>query len=131
MPAPSQASVPAKAAAQSDVKDAPTESDNAPANAVSIASKKEAPPETAESIRLRIWVIVSFWATIIFIGLPIWWKTTTIHRESLPLDQMMDWADGRVRTASGFFASTSLIFIGLPTSLPIENINRGGILTGS
>ncbi|KAL2060698.1 hypothetical protein VTL71DRAFT_9339 [Oculimacula yallundae] len=78
-----------------DSKDGLTGSDQAPANAVSIASKKEPPPESPESIRLRTWVIISFWATIIFVGLPIWWRTTTIHRENLPLDQMMDWADGR------------------------------------
>lgn len=78
-----------------------TNTDEAPANAVTVApKKKEAPPESQESIRLRTWVIASFWAIIIFVGLPIWWKTTTIHRENLPLDQMMDWADGRVRFKS-------------------------------
>ncbi|CZS97861.1 probable realted to GPI transamidase component S (phosphatidyl inositol glycan class S) [Rhynchosporium agropyri] len=72
-----------------------TDSDHAPVTAVDIASKKEPPPESPASVGLRTWVILSFWATIIFVGLPIWWKTTTIHRETLPLDQMMDWADGR------------------------------------
>ena len=71
---------------------------DAPANAVSVASrKKEPPPEKPESIRLRSFVILSFWAIIILVGLPIWWKTTTIYRASLPLVQMMDWADGRVQ----------------------------------
>jgi hypothetical protein len=69
----------------------------APANAVSAApKKKEPPPEKPESIRLRSLVIFSFWAVILCLGLPIWWKTTTIYRAPLPLDQMMDWADGRV-----------------------------------
>ena len=70
-----------------------------PANAVSAApKKKEPPPESPESIRLRSFVILSFWAIIIILGLPIWWRTTTIYRARLPLDQMMDWADGRVDT---------------------------------
>ncbi|KAF4624797.1 hypothetical protein G7Y89_g13373 [Cudoniella acicularis] len=67
-----------------------------PADAFSVAStKKEPPPEKPESIRLRSLVLLSFWVIILFLGLPIWWKTTTIYRARLPLDQMMDWADGR------------------------------------
>lgn len=80
----------AKAAEQSKVEDVPQK-------AVNVAyRKKEPPPETPEQIQLRIWTIASFWAIIILVGLPIWWKTTTIYRASLPLDQMMEWADGRV-----------------------------------
>jgi phosphatidylinositol glycan class S len=72
-------------------------SQDAPANAVTIASsKKEPPPEKPKDVFIRRSVIASFWAIIIFLGLPIWWKTTAIYRASLPLDQMMDWADGRV-----------------------------------
>ncbi|PSS15276.1 hypothetical protein M430DRAFT_67857 [Amorphotheca resinae ATCC 22711] len=68
----------------------------APANAVDVASaRKEPPPERPESIRLRYLVLSSFWAIIIFLGLPIWWKTTSIYRAPLPMDEMMDWADGR------------------------------------
>jgi phosphatidylinositol glycan class S len=71
--------------------------ETAPPNAVDVAyKKKEPPPESAESIRLRAWVIASFWIIVIAVGLPIWWKTTAIYRANLPLDQMMDWADGRV-----------------------------------
>ena len=70
---------------------------NAPANAVGVATeKKQPPPEKPEEIKLRFFVLLSFWALIVFLGLPIWWKTTTIYRANLPLDQMMDWADGRV-----------------------------------
>ncbi|PBP22163.1 phosphatidylinositol-glycan biosynthesis class S protein [Diplocarpon rosae] len=76
--------------------DGSASTDDASATTVKVAfRRKEAPPESSESIRLRRWIIASFWAIVIFIGLPIWWKTTTIHRETLPLDQMMDWADGR------------------------------------
>ncbi|TVY36893.1 GPI transamidase component PIG-S-like protein [Lachnellula subtilissima] len=70
--------------------------EDAPAHAVSVTpKKKEPPPETPESIRLRLFVILSFWAIVLFLGLPIWWRTTAIYRAKLPLDQMMDWADGR------------------------------------
>lgn len=62
-----------------------------------VPRRKDYPPETAEAVRTRRWVIFSFWAIALFLGLPIWWKTTTVYRAKLPLDQMMDWADGRVR----------------------------------
>lgn len=84
---------------ENGIKEVESTTDDAPANAVSAAlQKKEPPPEKPESIRLRILVIVSWWSIIIFLGLPVWWYTTTIYRASLPLDQMMDWADGRVCT---------------------------------
>ncbi|KAG0645440.1 GPI transamidase component PIG-S [Hyphodiscus hymeniophilus] len=69
---------------------------SAPATAVNVAkAKKEPPPEKPEQIRMRSFVLLSFWAIIIFLGLPIWWRTTAIYRANLPLDQMMDWADGK------------------------------------
>jgi phosphatidylinositol glycan class S len=58
--------------------------------------KKSPPPEHPESIWRRRYIILSFWAVVIFLGLPIWWKTTTVYRASLPLQQMLDWADGNV-----------------------------------
>jgi hypothetical protein len=76
---------------------ATVKNDTPPANAVSVAlKKKEPPPESPASIRLRVYVIASFWAIVIFVGLPIWWRTTAIYRASLPVDEMMEWADGRV-----------------------------------
>lgn len=69
-----------------------------PQNAISAAAtRKEPPPESAESFRVRGLVIFSFWAIVLFLGLPVWWRTTAIYRARLPLSQMMDWADGRVR----------------------------------
>lgn len=59
-------------------------------------TKRQAPQEKPESIRQRTFIIVSFWAVVIFLGLPLWWKTTTIYRAQLPLEQMLDWAEGRV-----------------------------------
>jgi len=64
--------------------------------------RREPPPEKPEQIRMRNHVLLSFWAIIILFGLPIWWKTTAIYRASLPLDEMMDWADGRVPLAHTF-----------------------------
>ena len=96
MSASSQAPITSETGAKADDTDMAKDED-APVNAVSVApKKKEPPPESPESIRLRSWVILTFWAIIIIVGLPIWWTTTTIYRASLPLDQMMDWADGRV-----------------------------------
>ena len=71
--------------------------EDAPANAVGITpTKKEPPPEKPAEIRTRFMILLSFWAIRLFLGLPIWWKTTAIYRARLPLDQMMDWAEGRV-----------------------------------
>lgn len=54
------------------------------------------PPETSESIWLRRAAILSFWAVVVFFGLPVWWKTTAIYRAELPLQDMTAWAEGKV-----------------------------------
>ncbi|KAJ5156403.1 hypothetical protein N7492_009206 [Penicillium capsulatum] len=36
----------------------------------------------------RFRVIAAFWAVIIFLGFPIWWKTTSIYRAHLPIQEM-------------------------------------------
>lgn len=54
------------------------------------------PPESPQSITTRRLVILSFWAVAVLLGLPLWFKTTTIYRAHLPLQQMLDWADGKV-----------------------------------
>lgn len=59
-------------------------------------SGTEPPPEKSSDIRRRTLVILSFWLIVLCLGLPIWWKTTAIPRANLPLDEMMDWADGKV-----------------------------------
>jgi len=124
----SQAPADAAAGAESAEK---TAVEDAPANAFSVAwKKKEPPPESPESIRLRTWVIASFWAIIIVVGLPIWWRTTTIYRASLPLEQMMDWADGRVGAVVLQYTS-SLTLPGMSTSLSLANINRSRFFTRS
>ncbi|RYP62890.1 hypothetical protein DL771_009539 [Monosporascus sp. 5C6A] len=61
-----------------------------------IAPRKEPPPEKPADVRRRSLVVLSFWVIVILLGLPIWWKTTSIYRANLPLDEMMDWADGKL-----------------------------------
>lgn len=78
--------------------------DEVPPPSVSITvARKQPPPESPEHAIRRIYIILSFWAVVIFLGLPIWWRTTTIYRAKLPLQEMMEWADGKV---SCFFVST-------------------------
>ncbi|RYP12968.1 hypothetical protein DL767_010994 [Monosporascus sp. MG133] len=60
-----------------------------------IAPRKEPPPEKPADIRRRSLVVLSFWVIVILLGLPIWWKTTSIYRANLPLGEMMDWAEGK------------------------------------
>lgn len=56
------------------------------------------PPEKPETVRIKFLVMLSFWAVIACLGLPMWWKTTSIYRARLPLQEMIDWADGTVST---------------------------------
>lgn len=57
---------------------------------------KAPPPEKPAEIKTRGWVVFSFWAVVIFLGLPVWLWTTSIHRAALPLQEMLEWADGKV-----------------------------------
>jgi phosphatidylinositol glycan class S len=66
----------------------------APSNEAQI--KKQPPPEKASDVRRRSHIILSFWLIVLCLGLPIWWKTTTIYRADLPLQEMLDWSDGKV-----------------------------------
>lgn len=67
------------------------------AKAVSEAKvKKTAPPETSQQIWRRRLIIVSFWAIVLCLGLPIWQRTTAVYRAGLPIQSMTDWADGKV-----------------------------------
>lgn len=69
-------------------------------NDTATPSRKQPPPEKPSDVRRRSYVILSFWLIVLCLGLPIWWKTTTIYRAELPLDEMMEWADGKVRCGS-------------------------------
>ena len=77
--------------------------DPVPSEALVVNSKKQPPSETTEEIRTRGLIIISFWAIVIFLGLPTWWWTTSIPRARLPLQEMLAWADGKV--GGGLFQS--------------------------
>ena len=69
-----------------------------PSNVVgAVVAPKKPPPETAESIRTRRLVVLSFWLVVLCLGVPVWWRTTAIYRAELPLHAMADWADGKAR----------------------------------
>lgn len=59
-------------------------------------SQRVPPPEKPEATQTRFKVIAAFWAVIIFLGFPIWWKTTSVYRARLPFQEMVEWADGKV-----------------------------------
>lgn len=63
-------------------------------------SRKLPPPESSTSIHTRSLVIASFWLVVICLGLPTWWWTTSIYRARLPLQEMLEWADGKVKSPS-------------------------------
>lgn len=75
----------------------PSEIADAPAQASAQPVTKQPPPEKPSESRRRTYVILSFWFIVLVLGLPIWWKTTTIYRADLPLERMLHWADGKVR----------------------------------
>ncbi|KAI1770766.1 phosphatidylinositol-glycan biosynthesis class S protein [Hypoxylon cercidicola] len=70
-------------------------SSNTQTNNTSSPKRKQPPPEKPEDVHRRSFIVASFWFIVLFLGLPIWWKTTTIYRAELPLNQMVDWADGK------------------------------------
>lgn len=78
--------------------------DSEPAPKAPATSHSKPPPENAEAIRVRSLVIFSFWAVVLFLGLPVWWWTTSIHRARLPLREMNDWADGKVQSPKSLYA---------------------------
>ncbi|KAG9785195.1 hypothetical protein KCU88_g2563, partial [Aureobasidium melanogenum] len=55
---------------------------------------RQPPPEKPEAASLRTRVVLSFWAVILLLGVPTWWQTTSIYRANLPLQDMLNWADG-------------------------------------
>jgi GPI-anchor transamidase subunit S len=59
-------------------------------------AKKQPPAEKPEVVWLRTKIILSFWAVIVFLGLPVWWKTTSIYRARLPTQKMLAWSEETV-----------------------------------
>ncbi|KAL3957995.1 hypothetical protein ACCO45_008573 [Purpureocillium lilacinum] len=60
-----------------------------------MASDSPAGAAKPSETRRRSYIVLSFWLIVLVLGLPIWWKTTTIYRADLPLDRMLQWADGK------------------------------------
>ena len=60
------------------------------------AARRSPPAEKPEAIRTRSLVVLAFWAAILFFGLPMWYKTTSVYRADLPFDEMDSWATGKV-----------------------------------
>ncbi|KAI4208108.1 MAG: hypothetical protein LQ348_000356 [Seirophora lacunosa] len=94
-----------------------------PAEKTISASKKQPPPESKEGIRVRQLVILSFWAIVIFLGVPIWLWTTSIHRARLPLQEMMDWADGRIVVEGSLLQDSEVLRIVRATQHAIDDQN--------
>ncbi len=69
---------------------------SAPEGKMATCAKKQPPAEKAEAVWLRTRVILSFWAVIVLLGLPMWWHTTSIYRARLPIQEMLDWSEGAV-----------------------------------
>ena len=89
-------SQPAGADASPVVKPTPETPESSSKSLDAVQTKTQPPPETSKSLWLRRYVILSFWAVVVLLGLPTWWKTTAIYRADLPLPYMTDWADGKV-----------------------------------
>ncbi|KAM0551872.1 hypothetical protein ACHAPJ_008208 [Fusarium lateritium] len=53
------------------------------------------PPEKPSDTSRRTRVVLSFWLLVLCLGVPIWWRTTGIYRANLPLDGMLQWAEGK------------------------------------
>lgn len=82
-------------------------SEDASTNAVKvITATKEPPLESSHAILTRRFILMSFWFISLCLGLPLWWKTTTVYRASLPLDLMGQWADGKVGLSNRFNRSS-------------------------
>lgn len=94
------AAVPAAAAEATTTSPGPSA---AVSKHASSSTRKEPPLEKPSDVRRRSQVIFSFWLIVLCLGLPIWWHTTAIPRANLPLDDMMNWADGKVGHVDSLF----------------------------
>ena len=95
-----------------------------------IPERKMPPPEPEANVRTRTRVVMAFWLVVLFLGLPVWWWTTSIHRAALPLQDMLNWADGRVGMNLSKTQSVGVYqrCIGLPTNIPIAYSCRRSVL---
>ena len=77
-------------------EDAGSGSGESAANMASTQARKMPPPEKPEASQLRRTIVLSFWAVIVFLGIPMWWQTTSIYRAKLPIQEMLSWSEGQV-----------------------------------
>jgi len=92
-----------------------------------VSAEKRQPPELPESIRVRSLVILSFWAVVVCLGLPIWWRTTSIYRARLPLQDMLEWADGKVVQYWPILhvrRRLTVLVVGMSSSISITDMHR-------
>lgn len=66
---------------------------------------------TPDIPRRRI-IVLSFWALII-LGIPFWWKTTTIERLPLPSAEVEGWVERGVRPGCAAGPPCELTFVAL------------------
>lgn len=92
-----------------------------------VNAQKQPPPESPKSIKTRGLVILSFWAVVILLGLPVWLWTTSIYRATLPLQDMLDWADGKVMVLFLWCTSVAEQVAGLQTYIPSSDHHRSTI----
>ncbi|KAB8336850.1 hypothetical protein FH972_021158 [Carpinus fangiana] len=59
-----------------------------------VKATRDPPPESQESIDSRRWIVLSFLLIVSLLGLPLWWKTTTVYRSDLPYQSMYHWDAG-------------------------------------
>lgn len=59
-----------------------------------VSGTKQPPPEPPFDIAARRLILFALWSVVVFIGVPVWIATTTVHRATLPLNSMNQWADG-------------------------------------
>ncbi|KAF2641704.1 beta-lactamase/transpeptidase-like protein [Massarina eburnea CBS 473.64] len=90
MPTPEGANAPASPKENVKILEAPS------APPETLAAARKPPPESKAALWLRRSVILSFWAVVVLLGLPMWWTTTAIYRADLPLQHMTDWAEGKM-----------------------------------
>ncbi|KAK9465340.1 phosphatidylinositol-glycan biosynthesis class S protein [Lipomyces arxii] len=67
-------------------------------------------PESQDAISLRRKVVLAFWAVFLFLGIPLWFKTTTIHRTPLPLKEL-SYIEDRLEHDLGLQAGVNGIYI--------------------
>lgn len=91
--------------------------------------QKRPPPESQDAVQRRLWVVLSFWGVVLFLGLPVWWKTTSIYRAQLPFEHMLQLLYHPqlpldIRVSSKELASTDLVQIANKVQQTLDDLNE-------